>query len=59
MAQTAAHLVDQPLADEAFKRLFATVSPREEGEFSALAQTRVGLGRHQGDCMKEPSLNVV
>ena len=46
MAQTAAHLVDQPLADEAFNRLFATVSPREEGEFSALAQTQVGLGRH-------------
>jgi tetratricopeptide (TPR) repeat protein len=33
-------------ADEAFKRLFARVPPREVGEFSALAQTQVGLDRH-------------
>jgi tetratricopeptide (TPR) repeat protein len=33
-------------ADEAFRRLFATVPPREEWQFSRLAQIQVGLGRH-------------
>ena len=33
-------------ADEAFRRVYATVPQREEYEFSLLAQTQVGLGRH-------------
>ena len=40
------HRKEYVKADEAFKRLFATVPPREELEFSMLAQTQVGLGRH-------------
>jgi tetratricopeptide (TPR) repeat protein len=33
-------------ADQVFKRLFATVPPREEWEFSLPARTQIGLGRH-------------
>jgi tetratricopeptide (TPR) repeat protein len=33
-------------AEEAFKRFFATVPPREESEFSLLGQIQAGLGRH-------------
>ncbi len=40
------HRKEYAKADEAFKGIFATVPPREEGEFWALAQTQVGLGRH-------------
>ena len=40
------HRKEYVKADEAFKRLFATVPPREEWEFSLLGQTQVGLGRH-------------
>lgn len=40
------HRKEYDKADEAFKRLFATVPPREEWEFSLLAQTQVGLGQH-------------
>jgi tetratricopeptide (TPR) repeat protein len=40
------HSKEYVKADEAFKRLFATVAPREEWEFSLLGQTQVGLGRH-------------
>jgi tetratricopeptide (TPR) repeat protein len=40
------HRKEYAKADEAFKGLFATVPPREEGEFWALGQTQVGLGRH-------------
>ena len=34
------------MADEAFKRRFATSPPREDAEFSWLARTQVGLGQH-------------
>jgi tetratricopeptide (TPR) repeat protein len=40
------HRKEYAQADEAFKRLFAAVPPREQWEFSLLGQTQVGLGRH-------------
>jgi len=40
------HRKEYVKADEAFRRLYAAVPPREESEFSMLAQTQVGLGRH-------------
>ena len=40
------HRQEYAKADEAFRRYFATVPPREEIDFSVLAQTQVGLGRH-------------
>jgi tetratricopeptide (TPR) repeat protein len=40
------HRKEYVKADEAFKRLFATVPPREESEFAVLGQIQVGLGRH-------------
>jgi tetratricopeptide (TPR) repeat protein len=40
------HRQEYAKADEFFQRVFATVPPREASEFSILAQTQAGLGRH-------------